>query len=201
MTPGYLEEPCFKMNNNSIIVQTQLSNTQNKSHSSFINNICPKINWSYYSSLDKLMRAISWIKMLKSNWIKWKRGEQTRKNFNILTAAKFQNSQHELIRISQNTSFKEEINNLKQEKHIKPSSSIAPLPPFMTSAGLLCVGGRLKAANIPPNSKHQILISKHHPIAKLLTTDIHLNYNHCGREYNLCILRQNYWNPRKQRIN
>ena len=95
------------------------------------------------------------------------RGEQTRKNFKILTTAKFQNSQHELIRISQNTSFKEEINNLKQERHVKPSSSIAPLPP-------------LKAANIPPNSKHQILISKHHPIAKLLTTDIHLNYKHCG---------------------
>ena len=76
MTPGYLEEPCFKMNNNSIIVQTQLSNTQNKSHSSFINNICPKINWSYYSYFDKLIRAISWIKMLKSNWIKWKGGSK-----------------------------------------------------------------------------------------------------------------------------
>ena len=108
------------------------------------------------------------------------RGEQTRKNFKILTTAKFQNSQHELIRISQNTSFKEEINNLKQERHVKTSSSIAPLPLFINIAGLLCTGGRLKAANIPPNSKHQILISKHHPIAKLLTTDIHLNYKHCG---------------------
>ena len=52
---------------------------------------------------------------------------------------------------------------LKQEKHVKPASSTAPLSPFINNAGLLCVGGRLKAANIPPNSKHQMLISKHHP--------------------------------------
>ena len=71
------------------------------------------------------------------------RGEQTRKNFKILTTAKFQNSQHELIRISQKTSFKEEINDLKQEKHVKPLSSIAPLSPFINSA-ILCVDGRLK---------------------------------------------------------
>ena len=38
------------------------------------------------------------------------KGEQTRENFNIIIAAKFQDSQHELIRISQNTSFKEKIN-------------------------------------------------------------------------------------------
>ena len=69
------------------------------------------------------------------------------------------------------------------------------MSPFINSAGLFCVGGRLKAANITPNSKHQILISKHHPIAKLLITDIYLNYAHCGREYTLCIHRQNYWIP------
>ena len=69
--PSFLkEDPCFEMSSNNIIVQTQQSNTQNKSHNSFINKICPQINWSYYSSLDKLIRAISWIKKLKSNWIK-----------------------------------------------------------------------------------------------------------------------------------
>ena len=117
--PSFLkEEPCFEMSSNNVIVQTQQSNQQNKSHSSFINNTYSQINWSFYSSLDKLIRAISWIKKLTSNWIKWKRREQTRENINIITVADFQDSQHELIHISQNTSFKEEINNLKQEKHV-----------------------------------------------------------------------------------
>ena len=123
--------------------------------------------------------------------------EQIRENLDVITAAEFQNSQHELTRISQNTLFKEGINqlNLKQEKHVKPSSSITPLSPFTNSAGLFCLGEGLKAANIPPNSKHQILISKHHPIARLLITDIYLNYAHCGRKYTLCTLRENYWIP------
>ena len=161
------------MSNNNIIAQTQQSTTQNKSYNSFINNTYPQINWSYYSSLDKLIRAISWIKELKSNWIKWKKGEPPRENFNIITA-EFQDCQHELTRTSQNRSFKEEINDLKHEKHVKPSSSIAPLSPFINSAVLL------------------------HPIAKLLITDIHLNYAHCGREHTLCILQQNYWIPAKR---
>ena len=55
------EEPCFQMNNNNIIVKTQQSNTQNKSRNWFINNTYAQINWSYYSSLDKLIRATSWI--------------------------------------------------------------------------------------------------------------------------------------------
>ena len=182
------------MNNNNIIVQTPQSNTQSKNHDSIIKNTYSQINWSYYSSLGKLIGAISWIKKLKSNCIKRKREEQTRGNFNIITVAEFQDSQHDLIRrTSQNPSFKEEIDNLKQEKNVKPSGSIVPLSPFINSAGLLCVGGRLKTANIPPNSKHQILILKHHPIAKLLITDIYLNYAHCGREHTLCVLRQNYW--------
>ena len=81
-----------------------------------INNTYPQILWSYYPSLDKLIQEISWIKKLKSNLIKWKSEEQTRENFNIITAAVFQGSQHALIHKLQNTSFKEEINNLKQEK-------------------------------------------------------------------------------------
>ena len=133
--PSFLtEEPCFEMSNNNITVQTRQSNTHSKRHNLFINNTYPKINYSYYSFLDKLIRTISWIKKLKSNWIKWKRGEQTRENFNIIAAAEFQDSRHELIRISQNTSFKEEINNLKQEKHVKPAGSIAPLSPLISSA-------------------------------------------------------------------
>ena len=146
--PSFLkEDPCFEMSSNNIIVQTQQSNTQNKSHNSFINKICPQINWSYYSSLDKLIRAISWIKKLKSNWIKWKRGSKQGRTLTYNSS-----------RISRQSTW----------TYVKPSSSIATLSPFMNSAGLLCVGGRLKSANITPNSKHQILILKHHPIAKLL---------------------------------
>ena len=86
--PSFLnKESCFEMNNNNIFVQTQQSNTQNKNSNSIINNTYPQVNWSYYlePSLDKLIRAISQTKKLKSNWIKSKRREQTMENFNTIT--------------------------------------------------------------------------------------------------------------------
>ena len=43
--PSFLKkQPCFEMNNNNIIVQTQQSNTQNKSRNSFIDNTYSRIN-------------------------------------------------------------------------------------------------------------------------------------------------------------
>ena len=62
------------MNNNNIIVQTQQSNTQNKNPNSIVKNTYSQISWSVCLSLDKLIRAITWIRNHKSNWIKWKRG-------------------------------------------------------------------------------------------------------------------------------
>ena len=62
------------MNNNNIIVQTQQSNTQNKNPNSIVNNTYSQISWSVCLSLDKLIRAITWIRNHKSNWIKWKMG-------------------------------------------------------------------------------------------------------------------------------
>ena len=58
--PSFLKEKlCFEMNNNKIIVQTQQSSTQNKNHNLFINSTYSQINWSYHSSSDKLIQAIS----------------------------------------------------------------------------------------------------------------------------------------------
>ena len=59
------------------------------------------INWSYYSSLSKLVRHLSWLIKLKNNWIKWKSREKHRENFNYLSYDEIQNSHHILLSLSQ----------------------------------------------------------------------------------------------------
>ena len=44
------------------LLYRQQTNTENKNPISAIYNAYPQINWSYYSSLNKLVGAISWIK-------------------------------------------------------------------------------------------------------------------------------------------
>ena len=44
-------------------------------------SVKPRINWSYYTSLAKIVRHLAWILKLKGNWIHWKRGEEGREDF------------------------------------------------------------------------------------------------------------------------
>ena len=81
MTLGYLGRHFLRKNHalkETIItlLHKQQANMQNKNPNSSINNTYLQINWSYYSSLDKIIRAIPWIKKLKSNWIKWEKGSK-----------------------------------------------------------------------------------------------------------------------------
>ena len=45
----------------------------------------PIINWTYYSSLEKLVRHLTWILRLKSNWVEWKKGLSEREHLQFLT--------------------------------------------------------------------------------------------------------------------
>ena len=58
---------------------------------------------------------------------------------------------------------------------------------------MLCVGGRLKQANIPTNSKNQIILPKDHYLSRLLIKEIHKQNAHVGREHTLSLLRKHFW--------
>ena len=47
------------------------------------NNLPLILNYSKYSSFQKLIWHVAWIIKLKSNWIKSRKGDADRENFNI----------------------------------------------------------------------------------------------------------------------
>ena len=59
--------------------------------------------------------------------------------------------------------------------------------------GLLRVGGRLSRAPLHDDSKHQIIIAKDSPLARLLIQHFHQKSGHSGREYVLSLLRERFW--------
>ena len=152
------------------------------------------INWTYYSSLDKLVRHLTWILKLKSNWVKWKRGSPERENFHFLTVNELNHSRNILFQLSQRESFTNEYQTLASGQTISSKSKLISLYPFFDNE-LIKVGGRIKHANIPEDSKHQIIVSKDHPLAQLIIRHIHENNHHIGREHTLAIIRQKYWIP------
>lgn len=81
----------------------------------------------------------------------------------------------------------------KQSKpHVKRSSTITKLDPILLG-NLIRVGGRLSMANIPEDSKHQIILPKNHHVTTLLIRHYHNLAGHSGRQHVLSLLRERYW--------
>ena len=94
----------------------------------------------------------------------------------------------------QQESFPQEFKALSSEISVHSSSKLASLHPIFHN-GLIKVGDRIRHANIPEESKHQVILSKFHHGTQLILGNIHENNLHVGREHMLAISRQHYWMP------
>ena len=75
---------------------------------------------------------------------------------------------------------------------VKKSSVLAKLDPILVK-GHLRVGGRLSRAPLHDDLKHQIIIAKDSPLARLLIQHFHQKSGQSGREYVLSLLRERFW--------
>ena len=69
--------------------------------------------------------------------------------------------------------------------------------PFLDD-GVLRIGGRLSAAPIKYDAKHQIIVPRESQIVPLLIRWFHAQTGHSGREYVLAKIREKYWIIRPQ---
>ena len=140
--PDFLQAFEFNTFDNSPLLQNNLMNiedvniiTKSKDGSSS-NDV--EINWTYYSSLPKLVRHFTWILKLKRNWMIWKIGEKDRENFTQLSTIDTHNGLDTLIKIAQHQSFPLEITNLLLQRSINCNSKILSLSPFIDKKNLTC---------------------------------------------------------------
>ena len=69
----------------------------------------------------------------------------------------------------------------------------APDPYYDRDDQVLRVGGRLQFADLPEQSKHQIILPHGHPEVAKMVQDVHKNMLHAGPETVLSTLRQKVW--------
>ena len=97
-----------------------------------------------------------------------------------------------LLRQTQLESFLNEYNWMSSSKPIPSTSKLIGLNPIFDE-DLIKVGGRIRHANIPKESKHQIILFKDHPLTQLITKNVHQDNLQVERENMLAIIRQQYW--------
>ena len=98
-------------------------------------------------------------------------------------------SLHQLFQISQIEPYPNEYSDLLKGKGVSSQSKILNLA-LIFNENLINAGGRLHSAEMPVKNKHQIVVSKTHPIATLIIQKIHQRNLHT-----LSILREKHWIP------
>ena len=129
---------------------------------------------------------------IKNQLDKEKKGSTHKRKLYFLTATELASSRTLLLQVMQQESFPQELKALSSGISVHCSSKIASLHPIFHN-GLIKVGGRIRHANIPEESKHQVILSKYHHGTQLILRNIHENNLHVGREHTLAISRQHYW--------
>ena len=98
----------------------------------------PTIFWEYYSSWNKIKRNVAWIMKLKGNWLKWKRKEKRRENFNFVTCEELLKSETYLLKMLQEESYPSEFKSLLLNDNLHKSSTLVPLNTTLNSQSLIC---------------------------------------------------------------
>ena len=147
----------------------------------------------HYSSWHKLKKAVAVYRRM-FNLMKDKNKSSTAAEpFNV---EELEGAENAVIRYVQSQEFPDEVALLtegKQKQVPKKSSSIYRLSPYMCKDGLVRVGGRLTAADLTHDMKHQVLLPKKGHITTLIIRQIHEDLAHCGRNHVLATSREKYW--------
>ena len=92
-------------------------------------------------------------------------------------------------------SFPQEFVHLQANKPVSSVSHLLSLSPeFDPATQLICVGGRLRAAeDLEEDVVHPIILDPHHPVTKLVIQDYDQKLPHPGSERTFAELCKKYW--------
>jgi len=126
----------------------------------------------------------------------------------LLTVQDLVEAEFAIIKFVQSSAFSKEISAFKeletgknldrktfrgQKKAIvKKTSPIHRLDPFLDK-GILRVGGRLKCADLPQETKHPVILPQKSHVTTLLIRQAHKKLGHAGRGHVIANLREKYW--------
>lgn len=136
---------------------------------------------AHYSSWQRLYRAVTWVIKFVRFCLKSEGAERP-------TAQHFVLAQRLIVCHVQHECFPIEV---KDPRHIRKSSAIYSLSPFVDKQGILRVGGR--------TGSHPILLSYDHRVSFLIAQHYHA-LAHSGIEWTLSLLREVFWIVKGRRL-
>ncbi|XP_062704057.1 uncharacterized protein LOC134286461 [Aedes albopictus] len=151
----------------------------------------PNEIFSLRSSLFALVRLVAVIRRFRHNA---QRANRNARKLGSVSTQEYEEALLQLVRLSQEECFPEEIASLSREDQVKQSSRISSLNPKLRD-GILHVGGRLRNASVSENWKHPMIIDHRHPLATLVVRHYHVKMLHSGQQVVIASARERFWIP------
>lgn len=104
------------------------------------------------------------------------------------------------IKITQFTYFEKELKCCLAKQSVPIGSSIIKLTPFVDEKDMLRVGGRLVNADLPHESKHQIILPPMSRLTNLIVRDAHAVTIHGQAQLMMTHLRRSFWFTRMRQV-
>lgn len=152
---------------------------------SFIDEIANK-----FSSYRRLTRTVAYCRRFSQNC---RLQPNDRPKTDILTPEEVEAAETALISLVQQQEFNHEWQSLHQGKPVSTTSRLRWFHPFLADDQLIRIGGRLTQANLPYDTKHQILLPGKHRFSMLLAQHFHEKHLHAAPQLLISILRTRYW--------
>ena len=153
------------------------------------------LDWSRYSSWEKLVRVTARIVRLKNNFLHKMHYKTLPQNSTNLTRHELKTSELDILRLSQKESFSEDLCQLAKYKHLTNHSKLISLNSYLDTDNLMKVNERVKSTEIFLNNSDQVILSKTHPVSKSMIMHYHKLSLHSGREQTLASVREKFWIP------
>ena len=132
-----------------------------------------------YSNYHFTLKVTAWCLRL-INYLKARHNHSTPIVTKHLNPSELRAAEQLLFAQSQSHSFEHEVSNLQSGTSIPSKSKIISLSPFLSSDGLLRVGGRLSRANLNRSQIHPIILYHKCQLVIDLFKYNHVNLGHCG---------------------
>ncbi|XP_062534893.1 uncharacterized protein LOC134204080 [Armigeres subalbatus] len=162
---------------------------ETKSITAALPTLPPNEIFSLKSSYTELLRLTAWIQRFCYNS---KTSNRNNRRKGQLTVHELDEALDSLVRVSQLECFQQEVADLSMGKEIRESSKLSPLHPELRK-GIICVGGRLRHAQIATRRKHPYILDHQHPFTLLIIAHYHRKLLHGGQQLMISAIRERFW--------
>ncbi|XP_062702256.1 uncharacterized protein LOC134285477 [Aedes albopictus] len=150
------------------------------------------VDFSRFSKWRKLLGAVAYLHRFIENCRRRLRGEQLELLY--LSQEDLKRAKNTIVRLVQWQEFPDEMVLLsKGQGELPKTSSLFQLTPTIDECGVLRIDGRIGAATYTPfDTRFPVILSKKHPVTKLIVEDFHRTFLHGNSETVVNEIRQYY---------